>query len=183
MSTRIGLNLERQQYRSRRRFVVALLSAALTLSLNSETCVVANQTRHIKAIAYYYPDKFYERNGLARPENIDFTKISRVNYASFQLDFDGNIWGTVGNFIPYLGGLYLSLVWYHKSLVFIGCKCRPTGIIWPHWLESPIEFKGVLSLCIVRNRTIIMSTSPDRERFNQVSTFSWNTSLCNYWWT
>ena len=114
MSARLGLNLERQQHRSRRRwsgnlFAVALLSTALTQSLNWANCVVANETRHIKATAYYYPDKFYERNGLARPENIDFTKISRVNYASFQLDFDGNIWGTVSmSTYPVSRGFYLS---------------------------------------------------------------------------
>jgi chitinase len=51
-------------------------------------------TRHIKATAYYYPEKFTERSGLAKPENLDFTKISRVNFASFQLNEGGSIWGT-----------------------------------------------------------------------------------------
>ena len=72
-------------------FAVALLSAALAVF----PCALAGETRHTKATAYYYPTSFYERNGLAKPENIDFTKISRVNYASFQLDGSGSIWGTV----------------------------------------------------------------------------------------
>jgi hypothetical protein len=94
---------QQHSWRRRRRdnspvvFSTALLSAAL-LAVSSPHLTpraVANETRHIKATAYYYPKKFYERNGLAKPENIDFTKISRVNYASFQLDERGSIWGMV----------------------------------------------------------------------------------------
>jgi GH18 family chitinase len=93
-----------QQKRTQRRrqagegivFAAALISAALTLSSNSTHCALANQNRQIKATAYYYPRKYYERNGWGKPENIDFTKVSKVNYASFQTDEIGNIWGTVG---------------------------------------------------------------------------------------
>jgi hypothetical protein len=93
---------QQHSWRRRRRdnspvvFSTALLSAALlAVSPHLTPRAVANETRHIKATAYYYPKKFYERNGLAKPENIDFTKISRVNYASFQLDERGSIWGMV----------------------------------------------------------------------------------------
>jgi hypothetical protein len=36
----------------------------------------------------------YDRNKLAAPSNMDFTKLQRVNYAFFQTDTSGNIWGT-----------------------------------------------------------------------------------------
>ena len=58
---------------------------------------LATETHQIKATAYYYPSKYYERSGLGKPENIDFTKVNKVNYASFQLDESGNIWGTDSN--------------------------------------------------------------------------------------
>jgi uncharacterized membrane protein (DUF2068 family) len=85
------LSLDQQQHPSQWRR--ALFSAAMALS----HCALADQTRQIRirATAYYHPAKYYERGGLAKPENIDFTKISRVNYASFQLDESGGIWGTV----------------------------------------------------------------------------------------
>ncbi|KAL7482088.1 hypothetical protein ACHAW6_007768 [Cyclotella cf. meneghiniana] len=94
-------NRDQQQRTQRRRqagagivFASALISAAVTLSSNSTHCALANRNRQIKATAYYYPSKYYERNGWGKPENIDFTKVSKVNYASFQTDDKGNIWGT-----------------------------------------------------------------------------------------
>ena len=38
--------------------------------------------------------QWYDRAKLAKPSNMDFSKVTRVNYAFFQLDEDGNIWGT-----------------------------------------------------------------------------------------
>jgi hypothetical protein len=38
--------------------------------------------------------QWYDRDNLASPTNIDFTKLSRVNYAFFQTDGDGYIFGT-----------------------------------------------------------------------------------------
>ena len=38
--------------------------------------------------------QWYDRSKLAKPANMDFTKVTRVNYAFFQLDEKGNIWGT-----------------------------------------------------------------------------------------
>ena len=38
--------------------------------------------------------QWYDRNNLAKPENMDFNKLSRVNYAFFQTDADGYIFGT-----------------------------------------------------------------------------------------
>ena len=38
--------------------------------------------------------QWYDRNNLASPGNIDFNKLSRVNYAFFQTDGDGYLFGT-----------------------------------------------------------------------------------------
>ena len=78
----------------------AVFSVALAVSTSPQLAGAAG-TRHIKATAYYYPEKFTERNGLAKPENLDFTKISRVNFASFQLNEGGSIWGTVGSLLMF----------------------------------------------------------------------------------
>jgi hypothetical protein len=94
-----------QQKRTQRRrqagegivFAAALISADLTLSSNTTYCALQKKNQKKNATAYYYPRKYYERNGLGKPENIDFTKVSKVNYASFQTDEIGNIWGTVGH--------------------------------------------------------------------------------------
>ena len=88
-------------------FTAALLSATSTVYPNMTPSAVAADTRHIKATAYYYPKTFRERNGMAKPENLDFTKISRVNYASFQLDESGNVWGTVRLFCFFFRSLLL----------------------------------------------------------------------------
>eukprot|EP00548_Thalassiothrix_antarctica_P014233 CAMPEP_0194165250 /NCGR_PEP_ID=MMETSP0154-20130528/1225_1 /TAXON_ID=1049557 /ORGANISM="Thalassiothrix antarctica, Strain L6-D1" /LENGTH=700 /DNA_ID=CAMNT_0038875645 /DNA_START=137 /DNA_END=2236 /DNA_ORIENTATION=+ len=45
-------------------------------------------------IGYYASWQWYDRGGLAKPSNMDFTKVSRVNFAFFQVDSSGNIWGT-----------------------------------------------------------------------------------------
>jgi len=38
--------------------------------------------------------QWYDRSKLAKPANMDFSKVTRVNYAFFQLNEEGNIWGT-----------------------------------------------------------------------------------------
>lgn len=38
--------------------------------------------------------QWYDRDKLADPKNIDFRKVQRVNYAFFQPDAQGNIYGT-----------------------------------------------------------------------------------------
>jgi len=45
-------------------------------------------------IGYYASWQWYDRGGKAKPGNIDFTKIDRVNFAFFKIDTAGNIWGT-----------------------------------------------------------------------------------------
>lgn len=45
-------------------------------------------------IGYYASWQWYDRSKLAKPSNMDFKKVTRVNYAFFQSDAEGNIWGT-----------------------------------------------------------------------------------------
>lgn len=47
-----------------------------------------------QVIGYYASWQWYDRAKLAKPSNLDFSKVTRVNYAFFQTDEDGNIWGT-----------------------------------------------------------------------------------------
>jgi GH18 family chitinase len=43
---------------------------------------------------YYASWQWYDRSQKAAPSNMDFTKLDRVNFAFFQTDTDGNLWGT-----------------------------------------------------------------------------------------
>ena len=45
-------------------------------------------------IAYYASWQWYDRNGLAKPTNLDHSKVTRYNFAFFQIDASGEIWGT-----------------------------------------------------------------------------------------
>jgi len=47
-----------------------------------------------KVVGYYASWQYYDRDGIARPENLDFTKVDRVNFAFFQPDVNGNLFGT-----------------------------------------------------------------------------------------
>ena len=59
---------------------------------------------HLSSIHYFSPQQtnkqttaswqLYDRSQLAKPANMDFNKLTRVNFAFFQTDVDGNIWGT-----------------------------------------------------------------------------------------
>ncbi|CAE7715433.1 chit1, partial [Symbiodinium microadriaticum] len=45
-------------------------------------------------IGYYASWQWYDRAQLAEPQNMDFSKVDRVNYAFFQTDESGNLYGT-----------------------------------------------------------------------------------------
>jgi chitinase len=50
---------------------------------------------HDKVIIGYYASwQWYDRDGLAAPINMDFSKITRANFAFFQITEDGEIYGT-----------------------------------------------------------------------------------------
>ena len=66
---------------------------------NTNTTTTNNSTtppqHKMTATGYYTPSKFYERNGLSRPEHLDFTKLDRVIYSSFRVEEGGTISGMV----------------------------------------------------------------------------------------
>jgi chitinase len=45
-------------------------------------------------IGYYASWQWYDRNGLAAPSAFDFEKVTRANFAFFQINDRGDIWGT-----------------------------------------------------------------------------------------
>ena len=45
-------------------------------------------------VGYYASWQMYDRGGLGKPENLDFSKVDRVNFAFFQPDSNGNLFGT-----------------------------------------------------------------------------------------
>jgi hypothetical protein len=47
-----------------------------------------------KIIGYYASWQWYDRDKLAKPSNMDFRKVQRVNFAFFQPDLLGNVYGT-----------------------------------------------------------------------------------------
>lgn len=50
---------------------------------------------HDKTIIGYYASwQWYDRAKLAKPQNMNFSKVQRVNFAFFQTNESGDIWGT-----------------------------------------------------------------------------------------
>ena len=77
-----------QEFTSGVSIPVSLPSSSLETSYSSAGS-------HGKTIVGYYASwQWYDRNKLAAPENMDFTKVQRVNFAFFQIDTQGNMWGT-----------------------------------------------------------------------------------------
>lgn len=70
----------------------------LTIIITTSCCCDAFEKReeaHGKTIiAYYASWQIYDRNGLAKPINLDYTKFTRLNFAFFQPSVDGEIYGT-----------------------------------------------------------------------------------------
>lgn len=55
----------------------------------------SSQTRGSKTVVGYYAAwQMYDSQERAKPKNMRFQKVDRVNFAFFQTDKDGNIWGT-----------------------------------------------------------------------------------------
>lgn len=66
-----------------------------------------------RIIGYYAGWQWYDRDKLANPDSMDFKKVQRVNYAFFQPDALGNIYGTdrwgdpqllFGPYVPFMEG-------------------------------------------------------------------------------
>ena len=95
----------RQQDYHESTFFSALLSLALSLSLSSPAARhwlagLADAKEVTKVTGYYGAYRLDDRNGLSKPENIDYTKLTRINYGPFQINELGSIWGTDVNSDP-----------------------------------------------------------------------------------
>ncbi len=62
-------------------------------SVNTSPSVGPHGTNK-KIIGYYASWQWYDRDKLAKPSNMDFRKVQRVNFAFFQPDLMGNVFGT-----------------------------------------------------------------------------------------
>lgn len=72
-----------------------LLTTLIILPLTTVTAWTKRNDAHGKTIiAYYASWQWYDRNGLAKPANLDHTKVTRYNFAFFQINESGDIWGT-----------------------------------------------------------------------------------------
>jgi len=76
-------------------------SVSIPVSLPSQQQMSSNNNSqssagsHGKTIVGYYASwQWYDRNKKAAPENMDFTKVQRVNFAFFQINELGQMWGT-----------------------------------------------------------------------------------------
>lgn len=74
-------------------------------------------------IGYYAAWQWYDRNKFADPKNVDFSKYDRINYAFFQPDTQGRIYGTDEWAGEYMGseGLGERSAWRAKRALFISC--------------------------------------------------------------
>ena len=87
-----------------------------TTTTSNSGGIVVSSTPHgtnKRIIGYFAGWQWYDRDKLANPDNMDFTKVQRVNYAFFQPDALGNIYGTdrwgdpqllFGPYVPFMEG-------------------------------------------------------------------------------
>eukprot|EP01084_Bolivina_argentea_P186232 321043_1 len=69
--------------------------SSTTTTTAQPTNSARTQKKVNKEIIGYYPSwQWYDRNRLAKPQNLDFSKLTIINFAFFQTDIDGNIYGT-----------------------------------------------------------------------------------------
>ena len=86
---------------TRQRIIILSITILLNLISSIATTTATTQwwtkqtTTHSKTIiAYYASWQWYDRDGLAAPKNLDHSKVTRYNFAFFQINTRGDIWGT-----------------------------------------------------------------------------------------
>ena len=78
------------------RMVKSVVAAILTLLLAGRVAGwEKRRDAHGKTIiAYYASWQWYDRSGLAKPSNLDHSLVTRYTFAFFQINEQGDIWGT-----------------------------------------------------------------------------------------
>ena len=85
---------------TRQRIILLSITILLNLIISSIATTTTKwwtkqTTTHSKTIiAYYASWQWYDRDGLAAPKNLDHSKVTRYNFAFFQINTRGDIWGT-----------------------------------------------------------------------------------------
>jgi len=73
----------------------AVLCLCLALLPTPSHAWEKRKTTHGKTIVAYYASwQLYDRNALAKPTNLKHSKVTRYNFAFFQTNVNGDIWGT-----------------------------------------------------------------------------------------
>lgn len=114
-------------HRRRRRstpskYFVALLALATSSPrspFSSAYVADDDEPRSTKVIGNYGPHRYNARNGLSNPTNIDYTKLTRINYGPFRINENGAIWGSDVNADPQL--LYGPRDWNPPSGSTVYC--------------------------------------------------------------
>lgn len=74
--------------------IIITLLLLLTLPTTSRAWEKRIDAHGKTIIAYYASWQWYDRNHLAKPSNLDHSKVTRYNFAFFQINEAGDIWGT-----------------------------------------------------------------------------------------
>ena len=89
---------------------------------------------HDKTIIGYYASwQWYDRAKLAKPQNMNFSKVQRVNFAFFQTNESGDIWGTDS--------------WADPNLLFVSSTMSCIHFL--HSLAKNVSFCSISLPCLI----------------------------------
>ena len=81
----------------------------VSAAFSVDTVNTGDRKTHDKTIIGYFCSwQWYDRAKLAKPQNMDFSKVQRVNFAFFQTNESGDIFGTDS--------------WADANLLFVSCQ-------------------------------------------------------------
>ena len=106
---------------------------------------------HDKTIIGYYASwQWYDRNGLASPANMDFTKITRANFAFFQITEGGDIYGTDAwaDAVTLFGPYDVSLC--SRAIIRSDVSSSSSGLIFLALLDSGWRRGTATATCTAR---------------------------------
>ncbi len=106
----------------------SLATMASVLPIRYHQC---NSFRYVSLTSFVVPLtagwQWYDRDKLADPSNMNFRKVQRVNYAFFQPDVQGNIYGTDRWGDPQVSVLNIKTMLDEKQL--LKCLFLSEGIV------------------------------------------------------
>ena len=81
-------------------FTYALFAAAVTSTLSKTTTTATTEQEPSSIIATYGPHLYHTRSNLLHPPNLDYSKFTRINYSSFNVNNYGKIYSSNSNIDP-----------------------------------------------------------------------------------